>query len=81
MFMPSFDTKRANFFSCLAGGAMTVMCLPYYKGNFENGEYIYIMVIGMSFVGRAIGGGLHYRFKLPTKYKYPSSSIYPKSPV
>ena len=58
------------FFSCLAGGAMNVMCLPYYKGNFENGEYIYIMVIGMSFVGRAIGGGLHYRLKLPTKYKY-----------
>jgi len=58
------------FFSCLAGGAMNVMCLPYYKSTFENGEYLYILVYGMSFVGRAIGGMLHYRIKLPVKYKF-----------
>lgn len=57
-------------FSCMAGGAMNVMCLPYYKSNFENGEYLFIFVYGMSFIGRAIGGGIHYRFKIPTKYKY-----------
>ena len=58
------------FFSCLAGGAMNVMCLPYYKSTFENGEYLYVMVYGMAFVGRAIGGMLHYRVKLPVKYKF-----------
>ena len=58
------------FFSCLAGGAMNVMCLPYYKSTFENGEYLYVMVYGMAFVGRAIGGMLHYRVRLPVKYKF-----------
>ena len=58
------------FFSCLAGGAMNVMCLPYYKSTFENGEYLYVMTYGMAFVGRAIGGMLHYRIKLPVKYKF-----------
>ena len=58
------------FFSNLAGGAMNVMCLPYYKSTFENGEYLYIVIYGMSFVGRAIGGMLHYRIKLPVKYKF-----------
>lgn len=54
----------------LACGAMDVLCLPYYKQNFPNGEYLYILVFGMSFIGRAVGGGLHYKFKLPTKYKF-----------
>ncbi|MCR4713538.1 MAG: MFS transporter [Treponemataceae bacterium] len=58
------------FFSCLAGGAMNVMCLPYYKSTFENGEYLYVMTYGMAFVGRAIGGMLHYRIKIPVKYKF-----------
>ena len=49
---------------------MNVMCLPYYKSTFENGEYLYIVIYGMSFVGRAIGGMLHYRIKLPVKYKF-----------
>ncbi len=54
----------------LAVGAMDVLCLPYYKGNFKNGEYLYVLIFGMSFIGRAIGGGLHYKFKLPAKYKF-----------
>ena len=54
----------------LACGAMDVLCLPYYKQHFPNGEYMYIIVFGMSFIGRAVGGGLHYKFKLPTKYKF-----------
>ncbi len=57
-------------FSALAGGASNVICLPYYKGNFENGEYIYMMVFGMMVAGRAIGGMFHYRKKIPIAYKY-----------
>ena len=56
-----------NMFAC---GAMDVLCLPYYKQNFHNGEYIYALVFGMSFIGRAVGGGIHYKFKIPTKLKF-----------
>ncbi|MCR5468511.1 MAG: MFS transporter [Lachnospiraceae bacterium] len=58
------------FFSNIAGGAASVICLPYYKSNYANGEYIYQFIFGMSFVGRGIGGLFHYRKKLPVKYKY-----------
>lgn len=54
----------------LACGAMDVLCLPYYKQNFKNGEYMYALVFGMSFIGRAVGGGIHYKFKIPTKLKF-----------
>ena len=54
----------------LACGAMDVLCLPYYKQNFTNGEYLYALVFGMSFIGRAVGGGIHYKFKIPTKLKF-----------
>ncbi|WP_026526452.1 MFS transporter [Butyrivibrio sp. VCD2006] len=58
------------FFSAMAGGASNVICLPYYKSNFENGEYLVQLVFGMAFIGRAVGGYFHYRRKLPTKFKY-----------
>ena len=54
----------------MAGGCSSVITLPYFKGNFENGEYIYMIVWGMALVGRAVGGGIHYRMKLPAKAKY-----------
>ena len=57
-------------FSCLAGGASQVITLPYFKGTFENGEYVYMLVWGMALVGRAMGGLLHYKVQLPTKHKY-----------
>ena len=57
-------------FSSMAGGAANVICLPYFKGNFENGEYLYMLIFGMSFVGRALGGAFHYRKKLDAKYKF-----------
>ena len=57
-------------FSAMAGGASNIICLPYYKSNFKNGEYIVQLVFGMAFVGRAVAGYFHYRRKLPSKYKY-----------
>ncbi len=51
-------------------GASSVITLPYFKGAFDNGEYIYTMVWGMSVVGRGIGGAFHYRRQLPTHWKY-----------
>lgn len=57
-------------FSSMAGGAANVICLPYFKGNFENGEYLFMLVFGMSFVGRALGGAFHYRKKLGANRKF-----------
>ncbi|WP_026511436.1 MULTISPECIES: MFS transporter [unclassified Butyrivibrio] len=57
-------------FSAMAGGAMNVIGLPYFKSNYNYGEYIFIAVFGMSFVGRAVGGLYHYRHRLPARYKY-----------
>ncbi len=57
-------------FSSMAGGASNVICLPYFKGNFENGEYLFMMVFGMSFVGRALGGAFHYKKKLDAGNKF-----------
>ena len=57
-------------FSSMAGGAANVICLPYCKGNFENGEYLFMLVFGMSFVGRALGGAFHYRKKIGEDHKF-----------
>ena len=57
-------------FSSMAGGASNVICLPYFKGNFENGEYLFMLVFGMSFVGRALGGAFHSKKKLDAGNKF-----------
>ena len=51
-------------------GASTVITLPYFKATYPNGEYIYILVWGMSVIGRGLGSLLHYKFKFPAKQKY-----------
>ena len=58
------------FFTMLSAGSENVLALPYYKQNFSNGEYLFILVMGMVFLGRAVGGGIHYKIKLPAKHKY-----------
>lgn len=62
----------AVFFAVLAvtGGISNVITLPYFKGHFNNGEYIYMLVWGCSLAGRAIGGGIHYKTKIPAKARY-----------
>ncbi len=57
-------------FSAFGSGASSVITLPYFKANFNNGEYVFMLVWGMAMLGRMIGGGLHYRFKLPFKSKF-----------
>lgn len=57
-------------FSNLEGSAANSVTLPYFKSTFENGEYIYMLVWGMCSVGRAVGGGIHYKFKLPPGRKF-----------
>lgn len=57
-------------FSALAGGASSAVTLPYFKDRFSNGEYIFMLVWGMSSVARAIGGVIHYRKKIPAKRRF-----------
>lgn len=56
--------------SAFSSGVTNAVSLPYFKDTFTNGEYFFMLVWGMSAVGRAIGGGLHYKKKLPGKKKY-----------
>ena len=51
--------------STLASGASTVITLPYFKNNFEWGEYIYIIVWGMNMGARALAGVINYRIRIP----------------
>ena len=57
-------------FSALAGGAVAVITLPYFKSAFADGEWVYMTVWGFSVLGRAIGGLLQYKIKYPAAIKY-----------
>lgn len=57
-------------FSSMAGGAANVICLPYYKDHYVYGEYVFMAVFGMSFIGRGLTGLFHYLFKIPERYKF-----------
>ena len=57
-------------FSFLTGGAGQSLTLPYFRGAFENGEYIYMIVWGASSLARALGGAWHYNHRLPLNRKY-----------
>ena len=56
--------------STLCGCVTWVLTLPYFKANYENGEFVYMLVWGMNVVGRMIGGGIHYKTVLPAKYRF-----------
>lgn len=56
--------------TAFAGGASSVITLPYFKTTFENGEYVYMLVWGMAVLGRGLGSAIHYRIKYPSRIKY-----------
>ncbi len=57
-------------FSAICGGVSSVIVLPYFKSTFPNGEYWFMFVMAFSLAGRAIGGMIHYRLKIPAGYRY-----------
>ncbi len=57
-------------FSSICGGVEQVITLPYFTKTFSNGEYWYMLVVGMTLVGRAIGGLIHYKKSIPAKARY-----------
>ncbi len=54
----------------ITGGMENVITLPYFKNTFNNGEYIYMLVWGCAVAGRTIGGGIHYKTKIPAAKRY-----------
>lgn len=63
------------FFSQMAAGAAQVITLPYFKSHFSNGEYYYMLVWGMSMVGRLVGSGVYYRLRIPARAKFAVSLV------
>ena len=57
-------------FSSLNGGMAQVVTLPYFRKSFSDGEYVYMLVWGMSCLARFIGGIAHYRLRLPVNQKF-----------
>ncbi|MCF0110460.1 MAG: MFS transporter [Erysipelotrichaceae bacterium] len=55
---------------CSVDSISTVVTLPWFRASFDNGEYLYMIVWGGMALGRALGGLLHYRFKIPAHWKY-----------
>lgn len=53
-----------------ADGANSVIGLPWFRETYTNGEYIYLLVMGCTLLGRLIGGAVHYKFKFPTEKKF-----------
>ena len=58
------------FFSTLASGMTQVVTLPWFRKTFSNGEYIYMLVWGMSSLARFMGGAAHYKVRLPVEKKF-----------
>ena len=48
----------------------SVLVLPYFRKAFTDGEYWYMAVMAFSMIGRAIGGMIHYRVKIPARYRF-----------
>ncbi len=57
-------------FSAMDSGVVQTLSLPYFKMNFSNGEYIFMVVGAGSAIARAVGGLVHYRIKLPQHRKF-----------
>ncbi len=54
----------------LVGGCSQVITLPWFKGNYENGEYLFMFISLFGVAGRSLGGFIHYLTKLPAEKKF-----------
>ena len=57
-------------FSAVCGGVSSVVVLPYFRSAFPNGEYWFMAVMAFSLAGRAIGGMIHYRTRIPARFRF-----------
>lgn len=47
-----------------------ILLLPYFRSNIPNGEYLYLCVMGCMFIGRMVGGAIHYKRKIKPEHKF-----------
>lgn len=52
------------------GGMENVITLPWFRDNYNNGEYVYMLVWGCAALGRSIGGGFNYKVKITASKRY-----------
>ena len=57
-------------FSSMNDGVGQTVTLPFFKGTYENGEYVYMLVWGAASVSRALGGVWLYGHRMPVEKKY-----------
>lgn len=48
----------------------TTLVLPYFKSTAGLSEFLFSMITLCGVFGRLIGGGLHYKYKYPAKWKF-----------
>lgn len=56
--------------NAFAYSANEVVDLPFFRETFNNGEYLYSAVVGCGVIARAIGGLIHYKFKIPAAPRF-----------
>ncbi len=56
--------------SFASSGAFSTIVLPYFRLNFNDGDYVYLFTMGWMVAGRLLGGAVHYRLRYPTDKKY-----------
>lgn len=54
----------------MCGASLGILLLPYFRSNIPNGEYFYLCVMGCMFIGRMVGGGIHYKRKIKPERKF-----------
>ncbi len=57
-------------FSSMASSASQIISLPYFKNNFHDGEFVFMSVAVFLILGRTIGGGFHYKMRIPAENKF-----------
>lgn len=53
-----------------SNGAFSTLVLPYFKMNFQNGEYLYIFTMGFMTIGRLVGGVIQYRISYSVNKRF-----------
>ncbi len=59
-----------GFFTFYADGAMFTIALPHFKFGFANGEFIYMVVMGLLYTGQSWGGMLGYGLHIKPEKRY-----------
>ncbi len=63
------------FATTLLSAPSQVLFLPYFRANYKNGEYVFMLVMGSMLLGRFLGGINHYKRKFKPEKKFTIAMI------